>query len=147
MEHETLLPSHSVSPGQECDDLDYAYEASPFQSTTQKRCTKAKTTGSRSCIVLCIASVLFGFFGSWLFWMEVLISSNTHTKTIETTCTTPLIRREWRSLSIAERDAYIDAVFCLRTKPSRLNPNQTLYDDFAYVHHRFDEESKFAVLV
>ena len=51
-------------------------------------------------------------------------------------CTDPSIRREWRSLSRSEKKDYIDAVQCLRTTPSKLGLNQSLYDDFPYVHNR-----------
>ena len=56
-----------------------------------------------------------------------------------TVCANPVIRREWRDLSKAEKSDYIAAVQCLRTSPSRLGLNQTLYDDFPYVHSRNGE--------
>ena len=51
-------------------------------------------------------------------------------------CTNSSTRREWRSLSRPEKKDYIDAVQCLRTTPSKLGLNQSLYDDFPYVHNR-----------
>ena len=59
-----------------------------------------------------------------------------------TACTDPVIRREWRDLSDAEKSDYISAVQCLRSSPSRLGVNQTLYDDFPYVHSRNGEACK-----
>lgn len=56
-------------------------------------------------------------------------------------CRTPGIRREWRTLGPLERGNYISAVQCLSTKPSRLNINATLYDDFGYVHARVAKTS------
>lgn len=56
-----------------------------------------------------------------------------------TACTNPTIRREWRDLSDTEKGDYIQAVQCLRSSPSRLGLNQTLYDDFPYVHSRNGE--------
>lgn len=53
-----------------------------------------------------------------------------------TACDQPAFRREWRSLSVSERLNYIDSVQCLRTRPSRLGLNQSLYDDFPYVHNQ-----------
>jgi len=49
------------------------------------------------------------------------------------------IRREWRTLSVAERKSYISAVKCLRTKPSLLAPgvapgSKSLFDDFVVIH-------------
>lgn len=49
-------------------------------------------------------------------------------------CTSPRTRREWRYLSASQKHAYIDAVQCLRSKPSALSLPQSLYDDFPYVH-------------
>lgn len=57
------------------------------------------------------------------------------------TASTPT-RREWRSLSVAERDNYIDAVLCLEAKPLRLGMLNSLYDDFPYVHNQFDGDGK-----
>ena len=54
-------------------------------------------------------------------------------------CTNPPLRREWRSLARVEKDKYIQAVKCLKTIPSRLGLNQTLYDDFPWVHSNFGE--------
>lgn len=49
-------------------------------------------------------------------------------------CQQPAIRREWRSFSDTEKQAYIDAVQCLRQSPSQLGLNHSLYDDFPWVH-------------
>ena len=49
-------------------------------------------------------------------------------------CTNPTTRREWRSLSRVEKHDYLDAVQCLRKTNSRLGMNQTLYDDFPWIH-------------
>lgn len=56
-------------------------------------------------------------------------------------CAKPTYRREWRSLSHLEKDAYIAAARCITTQPSRLGfPHHTLADDFVYVHtHKGDE--------
>ncbi|KAJ4288910.1 hypothetical protein N0V90_011251 [Kalmusia sp. IMI 367209] len=51
-------------------------------------------------------------------------------------CTSPSFRREWRSLSQTEQLAYLDAVKCLISLPSITGLNQTLYDDFPYIHSR-----------
>ena len=49
-------------------------------------------------------------------------------------CKSPATRREWRSLSNLEKHDYLNAVQCLRTTNSRLEMNQTLYDDFPWIH-------------
>ncbi|KAI5924999.1 hypothetical protein F4810DRAFT_718825 [Camillea tinctor] len=58
-----------------------------------------------------------------------------------TTCTQDnlLVRQEWGDLEPAEKKAYIDAVLCLTTSPSKLDSTQypgakTRYDDFVAVH-------------
>jgi hypothetical protein len=56
---------------------------------------------------------------------------------MDSRCTTPTTRLEWRSLSAPEQSEYINAARCLHTKPSRLNfANQSLHDDFAYIHYQ-----------
>lgn len=70
----------------------------------------------------------------------ILIKQNIGSKSMAPmSCTNPVIRREWRDLSDVEKSEYIDAVQCLRSLPSRLGLNQTLYDDFPYVHSRNGE--------
>ena len=56
-------------------------------------------------------------------------------------CPKPHLRREWRSLSSAEKESYISAVQCLKTIPSQLGLNQTIYDDFPWVHKHYGEYS------
>ncbi|KAI0201444.1 Di-copper centre-containing protein [Astrocystis sublimbata] len=57
------------------------------------------------------------------------------------TCTKEnmLVRREWGDLSADDRKAYIKAVLCITSSPSKLDPAQvpgakTRYDDFVAVH-------------
>ncbi|KAJ4254533.1 hypothetical protein NW762_010132 [Fusarium torreyae] len=56
----------------------------------------------------------------------------------KSTCTNPVKRVEWRELKAADKQSYIDAVLCLKTKPSRLGLKTSLYDDFPYVHHKYN---------
>lgn len=56
--------------------------------------------------------------------------------TNRTRCQASPVRLEWRSLSMHEKHDYIDAVNCLRRRPSRLGQDQSLYDDFPYTHAR-----------
>ena len=59
-------------------------------------------------------------------------------------CINPPKRVEWRELSAADQKGYIDAVLCLKTKPSRIGlKKSTLYDDFPYVHFKLNDWSKF----
>ncbi|OQD67737.1 hypothetical protein PENPOL_c003G02927 [Penicillium polonicum] len=65
---------------------------------------------------------------------------NAITSTPSSSCILPLARREWRSLSHLEKDAYITATKCLATQPSILDLPHTLYDDFTWIHtHKGDE--------
>lgn len=50
-------------------------------------------------------------------------------------CTQPDVRKEWRSLSDAEKKDYLDAFQCFIDSPSRLGMNGSLYDDFSWVHN------------
>ncbi len=45
-----------------------------------------------------------------------------------------IIRREWRTLTEAEKDHYISSVRCLNTLPSKLHTNSSLYEDFPWIH-------------
>ncbi|KAF9872934.1 hypothetical protein CkaCkLH20_09444 [Colletotrichum karsti] len=54
-------------------------------------------------------------------------------------CTAPVVRREWRDLSEENRQSYIDAVLCLKTKPSKIDLPTSLYDDFPFVHQKYNE--------
>ena len=58
-------------------------------------------------------------------------------------CINPPKRVEWRELSAVDQKGYIDAVLCLKTKPSRIGlKKSTLYDDFPYVHFKLNDWSK-----
>ena len=90
----------------------------------------------RLSLALCAAALcaVLGFGGA------ILVIRKIDSKSLVfSTCTDPAIRREWRDLKDAEKSSYIAAVQCLRNSPSRLGLNQTLYDDFPYVHSRTGE--------
>ena len=57
-------------------------------------------------------------------------------------CTNPVKRVEWRTLGAAKQKQYVDAVLCLKTKPSGMGLNTTRYDDFPYVHTKLNHESE-----
>ncbi|KAG5761764.1 hypothetical protein H9Q72_010133 [Fusarium xylarioides] len=46
------------------------------------------------------------------------------------TCSNPTKRIEWRELDAADQQAYIDAVLCLKTKPSRMGLKSSFYWDW-----------------
>ncbi|PPJ59323.1 hypothetical protein CBER1_11878 [Cercospora berteroae] len=53
-------------------------------------------------------------------------------------CSSPRIRKEWRTLSSFEQEAYIDAIKCLKNSPSKgreiFNTLESRYDDFVAIH-------------
>ncbi|KAF4453694.1 hypothetical protein F53441_3703 [Fusarium austroafricanum] len=55
---------------------------------------------------------------------------------VEKPCLEPEKRVEWRQLSSADQKSYIDAVLCLKTKPSRMGLKSSLYDDFPHLHFK-----------
>ncbi|KAK7943942.1 uncharacterized protein PG986_013055 [Apiospora aurea] len=54
-------------------------------------------------------------------------------------CANPAKRVEWRTMDPEVQKQYIDAVKCLKTKPSGMGLNTTRYDDFPYVHTHLDK--------
>lgn len=141
MEHETLLSNQSDARDRESEEYDQEQgEKHHSKAGPLRRRSRSRVTEFGICICFCIISLVIGFSGGKITGSAVATSSGQEPSNT-TTCTKPAIRREWRSLSIAERDEYIDSVFCLRSKPSKLNANQTRYDDFAFIHHQFNDES------
>ena len=88
-------------------------------------------------LLTALLCIVLGFSGGFL--VKQKIDTNDNRSWTSTACTHPIIRREWRNLSDAEKSDYIAAVQCLRNSPSRLGLNQTLYDDFPYIHSRNGE--------
>ncbi|KAK1728693.1 hypothetical protein CaCOL14_000109 [Colletotrichum acutatum] len=62
-------------------------------------------------------------------------------------CRNPLIRYEWRQLSLEQRSSYIDAIKCLMSLPSEGNDlwpgAKTRYDDFQGMHIYVTEQVHF----
>ncbi|KAH7303868.1 hypothetical protein B0I35DRAFT_402008 [Stachybotrys elegans] len=54
-------------------------------------------------------------------------------------CINPPKRVEWRQLEASQQQSYIDAVLCLKTKPSRTGLETSLYDDFPHVHFNLNK--------
>ncbi|UPK92493.1 hypothetical protein LCI18_003428 [Fusarium solani-melongenae] len=77
------------------------------------------------------------------FFFALVGAASVHTLAENVTCQNPVVRQEWRQLSEATRQNYLDAVKCLKSKPSRLGLKTPLYDDFPYVHARLDNEIHF----
>ena len=69
-----------------------------------------------------------------------------HTDELPAACQSPALRKEWRSLDIPEKLQYIEAIQCLKKRPSQLGLNHTLYDDFPWVHIHFGENCEPFIL-
>ncbi len=86
-------------------------------------------------ILLSLICLAMGFTSGIL--LNRQITSATSLKfTAASFCNDSQFRREWRSLGHCEKHKHIQAVQCLKKVPSRLGQNQSLYDDFPYVHFR-----------
>ncbi|KAK0124192.1 hypothetical protein ONS95_009173 [Cadophora gregata] len=68
---------------------------------------------------------------------SVTTSSSATASATAISCSDPPVRKEWRSLSTPEKDAYIDAVLCLTNTDaiSRISGIVNRYDDFHAVHN------------
>lgn len=62
----------------------------------------------------------------------------------KTSCNNPETRVEWRNLSADQQQSYLDAVLCLKKKPSSIGLDTSLYDDFPYVHSTLNANSTFS---
>ncbi|KAF5016921.1 hypothetical protein F66182_11242, partial [Fusarium sp. NRRL 66182] len=80
----------------------------------------------RNIYVISTVSLLLAF--------GILLSLIPLSPSSESSCQTPTLRREWRTLSLNARQKYVAAVQCLTRRPSRLGLNTTRYDDFVYSH-------------
>ena len=113
------------------EDADYTDELKVRGSTATH-----VTVGISSCGILSFIALLLlsGASVSSFFLGRHTAPSPGGIDSVRTLCTQPTIRKEWRTLSKTQKSAYISAVQCLSTKPSKLRENGTLYDDFPWVH-------------
>ena len=84
--------------------------------------------------LLAIVCVIVGFVG------DELIRGRRHIISGGLGCATLSTRLEWRSLSMEDKEKYLDAVRCLATRPSKKLPQDSLYDDISYVHVDTEED-------
>lgn len=82
------------------------------------------------------------FLSAYLFFSGH-VNNSTCPAAPSVSCVRPSIRREWRTLSRADKNDYITAVQCLGTKPSKVRENGTLYDDFPRVHKSIAAKGMF----
>jgi hypothetical protein len=115
-----LTPNYSALKHEEEDEL--AHGLSP---RIRKRGHVFRTLLILSLISLC--------FCAFTHWTDIPSAPK------KNGCSTISLRREWRTLTSDQRQNYIRAVQCLKTRPSRLGLNHTLYDDFPWIHSRVGE--------
>lgn len=110
-----------------------------YNETPQGKFFRNPWRSNRSLVIfvlfLLLTSLAVGFTGGILFNRQIA-NDKSHELATLSTCNRTQYRREWRSLSYGEKLEYIQAVQCLTQTPSRLGQNQSLYDDFPYVHYR-----------
>jgi tyrosinase len=91
-------------------------------------------------VAMTVLSLVLGAVGTTLLYSH---RGKTPILSTELFCKDPAIRGEWRSLSQDEKKEYIKAVQCLKETPSRLGLNQSLYDDFPYIHSTVGDASMY----
>ena len=77
--------------------------------------------------------IVIGFITTLILVFTVTLSSRT-VPSSHGECSKPTLRQEWRMLSTDQRLDFIRSFNCLADKPSRMDLNGTLYDDFAWLH-------------
>lgn len=87
------------------------------------------------CITTLIIFLTISFISGTLIGRFVARSPSTQIQNRKR-CDDLVTRREWRTLSVAEKQDYLSAVQCLRNTPSRLHKEYSLYDDFPWLHTR-----------
>jgi hypothetical protein len=83
-------------------------------------------------LVLCLATACL--YAHWIRFRSVHAPGHDNIH-----CLHPVTRREWRTLPMSQKHNYLQAVHCLKTTESRLGLNQSLYDDFPWLHSRCGE--------
>lgn len=98
--------------------------------------TRSQPDPLRPVAVLCTTIALVLFLVSTTFaLLHIRASRDSGTNLSTSQCENPSVRHEWRTLSSNEKKEYIDAVLCLAKTPSLFERNQTLYDDFPWIHN------------
>ena len=123
------LASSDSEVGIERKDL-----VNPIQPT-KKPCTVRHTVFLIICAISLGLFVLLGLYG-------LTNPSSLTTYESPKTCLKPKIRREWRSLSEAEKESYIAAAKCLTEIPSKSGANGSVHDNFSYIHSKIGKFCK-----
>lgn len=126
-----VIVNYSRLPG--FDTENERYKSIEAEKTQQKERQSCKSTAFYVLVVL----IFTGLF--------VVVTLESHKRPLppSQTCQSIEVRPEWRTLSDQEKSAYLKAVQCLRTVPSRLGLTQSLFDDFPYFHTRTGQAGMF----
>ncbi|KAF4615860.1 hypothetical protein G7Y89_g15255 [Cudoniella acicularis] len=107
----------------------------PASATTHNR-----TRYIRNTLIICATSILLVvttlYTIHYAFPERNPPSTNISGQPQPTKCRDPVVRQEWRTLSIQQRRNYISAVQCLQNHPSNIGLNHTLHDEFTWIHSR-----------
>lgn len=118
--------------------LKATHDYSPLQGSECEKPLEKQSVSKRGCFYCLSISGLAIF--SVLVYAIVLRSFHPNTSSLHpakvevSACSEPSIRHEWRSLSKNEKLEYIAAVQCLSSLPSKLGLDQSLHQDFPYIH-------------
>jgi tyrosinase len=107
----------------------------------QEEAGETRPSYSRRLILI----ILFSLIVAASLLYTVLFSTNSIHQHLSPSplCPTIAVRKEWRDLSREEQRNYIQAVQCLGSKPSRVGLEQSLYDDFPYIHSQVGNSCTF----
>ena len=135
-----MLYNHRLSPSSSSADLleEFEKDSKILNAEYVRRRNRALLYSLLLCSIF-FAGLLVGFAGIKIPNAGPINVCAVDTLHVANTCRDATLRREWRSLDTAEKMDYIRAVKCLKTLPSQLQLNQSLYDDFPWVHKRFGE--------
>jgi len=127
---------HPIANSESDDELD-------SKPSLQAPLTQGRKRVLRLAWLLCVLTIFLvtGSIYSTLLVIHRKTSISAQDQSLS--CQNPTVRREWRTLSTAERHDYLAAVQCLQENPSRLGLNHTLYDDFPWVHSRMGNFSHY----
>ena len=138
-----MILHSDMSPNSEIICLETAPPSKTQPEATFNRrafLSRHKVLFSASCSFLVIICLLLAFNGQAFIEPGKSHAAN-DSDNHEEVCQRPNLRLEWRSLDKVQQHDYIQAVKCLKTIVSHLQLNQTLYDDFPWVHKKFGEYS------
>ena len=136
-------PSHSSIDDDYNEELKLGGASYPRQNNVILK------TGPWS-LFLIVVLVLSSVLSSWVVLFKVKYSLQHDLGSLALArpslyCQQPSIRREWRTLKVAEQHDYVRAVRCLATKLSKLGNIETMYDDFPWMPKHTSSNSTYTI--